>query len=378
MPKGSAPPPAQTAIADYGRRRPGVIPLWFGEGDLPAAPPIAEAGIKAIRDGEAFYCALRGLSDLREAICAYLERVHGAAVGVERVSVTSSGMAAIMTAMQALVHPGDEVVVASPVWPNVMAAAQVAGGTVREVSMTPGESGWRLDLDRLFAAVTPRTKALFVNSPNNPTGWMMEAGEMADVMAFARAMGVWVIADEVYDRIVYDRPAAPSFLNAGRPGDRLIVVNSFSKTWAMTGWRLGWMVAPAGLGETIENLIHYSTSGAPAFIQRAGIAALEQGEPYVAAFRERLRRSRDMVMAAIDRWPGARAARPAGAFYAFLQVEGETDSMALARRLVDEAGVGLAPGDAFGAGGAGGLRLCFASRPERVEEALARIERVLG
>ncbi|NYZ15244.1 pyridoxal phosphate-dependent aminotransferase [Azospirillum sp. RWY-5-1] len=367
-------------IANYGRSlgRSDLIPLWFGEGDVPTPAPIVEAGVKGLRDGRVFYTVQRGLPELRAALSGYLGRVHGVSVPVERITVTGSGMQAIMVAAQMLVGPGDEMAVVSPVWPNISAAVGVAGGTAVQVPMTLGNQGWTLDLEALFAACGPRTKAIFVNSPGNPTGWVMEKADMARLMEFARSRGLWVVSDEVYARLVYDRPAAPSFLEVSEPDDRLIVINSFSKNWSMTGWRLGWMVTPARLGPVLENLIQFSNSGVAEFVQLAGLTAIEQGEPFVAELVERCRAARDQVMAILGSLPRVRVQPPAGAFYAFFQVEGEPDSMALARRIIDEAGVGLAPGTAFGAGGDGALRLCFASRLESLKTALARMAPVLS
>ncbi|MBP2292385.1 pyridoxal phosphate-dependent aminotransferase [Azospirillum rugosum] len=373
------PASAIVTVANHGRGREGLIPLWFGEGDLATPDFIREAADRAIRDGHVFYTYQRGVPPLREALCAYLGRVHGVPVPVDRITVTTSGMAAIMNAMQMLVDPGDEVAVVSPVWPNVMAAVRVQGGVPVEVPMTLGNQGWVLDLEQLFAACGPRTRAIFVNSPGNPTGWIMPREDMARVMAFARERGLWVISDEVYARLVYDgRTAAPSFLEVADPEDKLIVVNSFSKNWAMTGWRLGWMVTPAALGPVLENLVQFSTSGTPGFIQMAGVAAIEQGEPWVAETVERCRKARDLVCGALAALPRVRIQPAPGAFYAFFQVEGETDSVALATRIIDEALVGLAPGAAFGQGGEGALRLCYASRLDKLEEAMGRLARVLG
>lgn len=367
-----------TQIADYGRGRPGLIPLWFGEGDLTTPEPITEAGVRALRDGRVFYTWQRGLPALREALAAYLERVHGVPVGVDRITVTSSGMTAIMMAVQALVGPGDEVVIVSPVWPNITAAVRVVGGVPRPVAMTLADKGWTLDLDAVFAACGPRTRAIFINSPGNPTGWVMEKPEMERVAAFARDRGLWVISDEVYARLVYDRRAAPSFLEVTGPEDRLLVVNSFSKNWSMTGWRLGWMVAPAELGTTLENLVQFSTSGAPEFIQHAGLAAVEEGEPYIRDLVDRCRQARDLVCDTLARLPRIRVRPPAGAFYAFFEVDGVTNSMALAKRIVDEVAVGLAPGCAFGEGGDSALRLCFAGSRERIGDAMDRLSRALA
>lgn len=379
-------------MVQYGRGKPGLIPLWVGEGDIPTPDFIREACDRGIRDGRVFYGNQRGLPELRAALADYLTRQHcapnGAApVDADRITVTASGMQAIMLTMQALLEPGDEVVVVTPVWPNVMSAIRLLGGVVVEVPMRPlpdtgiaaePRADWSLDLDRLAAAIGPRTKALFVNSPGNPTGWILERPQMRALWDLVRARGVWLIADEVYSRIVYDRPAAPSFLELAAAEDRLIVVNSFSKNWAMTGWRLGWLTTPPEMGRAIEKLVQINTSGTAEFIQVAGFAALEQGEPFVAEMVARCRLGRDLVTRALNQVPGVAVAPPAGAFYAFLRLSGVTDTMAFARALVDRCGVGLAPGSAFGQGGEGHLRLCFASSPTRLEEAMARLAPALA
>ncbi|HZH28962.1 MAG TPA: pyridoxal phosphate-dependent aminotransferase [Azospirillaceae bacterium] len=367
---------AQVAI--YGRGRAGLIPLWFGEGDVPTPDFIADAAHQAMRDGFVFYSDNRGLPDLRESLARYLGRVHGKPVDAERIVVTSSGMAAIMMAFQAILDPGDEVAIVAPVWPNAFAAVEVMNGKPVEVPLTLGNAGWTLDLERLFAACGPRTRAIFINTPGNPTGWVMPLADMRRVLDFAKSRGIWVISDEVYSRIVYDRPAAPSFLEFAEPDDPLIVVNSFSKNWCMTGWRMGWSVAPAHLTPVFAKLIQFNYSGTPPFVQKAGVAAIEQGEGVITDLVDRCRRGRAIVQAALERLPRVRLAPMDGAFYAFFQVEGMTDSLEFAKRLVDEAGVGLAPGSAFGASGEGWLRLCFASSPALLEEAMARLSRALA
>ncbi|WP_207484608.1 pyridoxal phosphate-dependent aminotransferase [Arenibaculum pallidiluteum] len=360
-------------VANYGRGRPGLIPLWFGEGDVPAPSFVADACDRAVREGHVFYTWQRGLPELRAALSAYLGRVHGVPVEVDRITVTTSGMHGIVLAMQALVGPGDEVAVVAPVWPNVFAAVRIVGGVPVQVPLSTGDGGWTLDLERLFAACGPRTRAIFVNSPGNPTGWTMGRDDLGRLLAFARERGIWVISDEVYSRVSYTGRPAPSMLELAAPDDRMIVLNSFSKTWAMTGWRLGWLAAPAEMGPHFEKLVQFSTSGVPGFVQMAGFAAIEQGEPFVAEMVERCRRGRDIVCDALERLPRLRLSRPDAAFYAFFSVEGETDSVSLAKRLIDETGVGLAPGAAFGDAGEGYLRLCFASSPEKLEEAVARL-----
>jgi aspartate aminotransferase len=279
--------------------------------------------------------------------------------------------------MQALVGPGDVVVTTTPAWPNLPAVPRILNGAIRPVPLTPGNAGWRLDLDRLLDACDARTKVIFLNSPNNPTGWMMSAEEQREVQAFARKLGIWIVSDEVYARIVYDRPVAPSFLEIAGPGDRVIVVNSFSKSWAMTGWRLGWITAPAGLLETFEKLTEFNIAGPPGFIQRAGVVAVRDGEPFVEQTVARYGQARDLTVERLSAMPRVILPRPDAAFYAFFSIDGMTDTLGFAKRLVIEAGVGLAPGEAFGPGGEGRLRLCFAASLPTLERAFDRLDRFM-
>ncbi|HWD57457.1 MAG TPA: aminotransferase class I/II-fold pyridoxal phosphate-dependent enzyme, partial [Stellaceae bacterium] len=259
-------------IAALGFGDPTVTALWYGEGDLPTPDFISAAASEALRRGETFYTYKAGLPELRQTIADYLGGLYAAPIGMERIAVTSSGMTALMILAQALIDPGDNLVIVAPVWGNIAAAVSVMGGEPRLVSLDPTpEGGWRLDLDRLFAACDGRTKGIFVNSPANPTGWTATSEEIAALTAFARERALWIVADEVYNRIVYGNRVAPSFLAAAEPEDRVVVVNSFSKSWAMTGWRLGWMVMPPDLLPTIEKLVEFNTSGSPTFLQHAAI-----------------------------------------------------------------------------------------------------------
>lgn len=365
---------AYTAFGDKS-----VIPLWFGEGDLVTPSFICEAATASLGRGETFYTWKRGIPPLRETIAAYLSRLHGAAIGSDRVFVTSSGMNALMLTVQTLAGPGDNFVIVDPVWPNIVASVEALGGEARMVSLQPTPDGaWRLDLDRVLAACDERTRALFVNSPSNPTGWTMSRAEGEAILDFARARGIWIIADDVYERIVYDEGVAPSFLSIAAPEDRVLSINSFSKAWAMTGWRLGWMVAPAQWNPILDKLIEINTSGAPAFLQHAAVAAIRDGEAFVASFVERCRTGREIVLQGLSRYGRVRLARPAGAFYAFLAVDGVSDSLAFAKEVVQRCKVGLAPGIAFGPAGEGYLRLCFASAPARLEEAMGRLGPMLS
>jgi aspartate/methionine/tyrosine aminotransferase len=362
------------AIADYGRDRADLIPLWFGESDLPTPRFIQDAAMAAMAAGHMRYTAKRGVPELRQALADYLTGLYGRAVDHERIQVTASGMSAIMVALQCLVEPGRSVVSVSPVWPNANAAVRVLGGTVREVALDASPTGERtLDLGRLLGAIDATTVALFINSPGNPTGWVLDAAAMAAILDACRRRGVWIIADEVYGRIAFDRDVAPSFLEYAEPDDRLIVVNSFSKAWCMTGWRLGWLTVPTDLLPYLEKINEFNTSGAADFTQRAGIVALREGEAFVADLRAMCRINRDHVFDRLAQLPRVHIGRPRAGFYAFFAVDGEPDSEALARRLIDQAAVGLAPGAAFGAGGEGHLRLCFASATPTIGAALDRL-----
>ncbi|HEY7382239.1 MAG TPA: pyridoxal phosphate-dependent aminotransferase [Beijerinckiaceae bacterium] len=367
----------------YGRGRPGLIPLWAGEGDMPTPAFICEAATRALAAGETFYTWQRGIPELRQALAAYHERLYGRAFDVERFFVTVGGMHAAQIAVRMVAGSGDEVLIPTPAWPNFRGAITVAGATAVAVPMTGSAAGWVLDLGRLAAAITPRTRAIVINSPANPTGWTASRDELRDILGLARRHGLWIIADEIYARFVYD-PAlavgerAASFKDVMSDDDAILFVQTFSKNWAMTGWRVGWLEAPARLGPTIENLVQYSTSGVPVFAQRAAIAALERGESFAAHQIARARHGRDIVCDGLRATGRVEIPPPTGAFYAFLRIPGVTDSRALTLRLIDDANVGLAPGTAFGAGGEDYLRLCFARRAEDLEEAVDRLARALG
>ncbi len=361
-------------VTDQAMGLEGLIPLWFGEPDVPTPEFICAAAAGALAAGDTFYQPNAGIRPLREALAAYMSRLYGTALGVDHVIVSVSAMNALMVVMQSLVDPGDGVVTTTPSWPNLPAVPEILGGDVRRVPLTATAAGWQLDLDRLFAACDERTRVIFLNSPNNPTGWMMSAEQQAEVLAFARRRGIWIVSDEVYARIVYDRPVAPSFLQCAAPDDRVIVVNSFSKSWAMTGWRLGWITAPPALGPTFEKLTEFNIAGAAGFIQRGGVAAVQEGEAFVTDTVARYGRARDLVVERVARMPRLNLPRPDAAFYAFIRIDGMADSVAFAKALLAQTRVGLAPGDAFGDEGRGYLRLCFAASLPTLEDALDRIE----
>lgn len=360
-------------VANAGLGRDDVLAFWFGESDQPTPAFIREAAAAALAAGRTYYTHNLGRPDLREALSGYLTRLHGAPMDAGRVAITSAGVSALMLAAQLVVSPGDRTVVVGPIWPNVAEIPKILSAQVEVVPLEPVQGRWRLDLDRLLDALTPGTRMLVINSPNNPTGWMLPDEDRAAILARCREYGIWLVCDDVYERLTFDRPSAPSFLPLVTPEDRIIGTNSFSKAWRMTGWRLGWMVVPPTLVDALGVLIEYNTSCAPDFIQAGALAAVEQGDALVAAIRAELSAARDQVLAGLRAIPGVEAPQPDGGFYAFFRVEGCTDSVALAKQLIAEVGLGLAPGSAFGPEGEGWLRWCFAARPEKNAAGLDRL-----
>ncbi len=369
-------------VANEGIGREGVLAFWFGESDEVTPEPIREAAIASLRAGETFYAHNLGLPELRQAIAGYTERLHpgrGAAHWYERIAVTSGGVNGLMLAAQALVDAGDEVVVLTPAWPNLVAQPQIMGARVRTVSLVPRAGAWTLDLDALRAAITPATRVLIVNAPANPTGFTLTAAEQRAILAHCRASGTWIVADEVYERLYFEADtangAAPSFLDVAEPDDRLIVAHSFSKSFLMTGWRLGWLVLPRALTEPVGKLIEFNTSCAPVFVQRGAVAAIAHGDAVTPALVAHLRHCRDVLVPLLQAVPGVALATPRAGMYAFFQLPGQGDCLEVAKRLVREAGLGLAPGSAFGVEASGWLRWCFASRDTaRLVDGVARLK----
>jgi aspartate aminotransferase len=357
-----------------------IAAFWFGESDRPTADFIRAAAIRAIEDGETFYSQNLGRPYLREAIATYLSNLHGRDIGADRVAAVGSGVSALMIASQAIVAPGDRVVAVTPLWPNVVEIPKILGAQVTRVPLAIVEGSWRLDLDRLLDALTPDTRLAIVNSPNNPTGWTIEPAELDTLIAHCRKHGIWLLADDVYERLVYD-PAlrsAPSVLARYEAGDRIISTNSVSKAWSMTGWRLGWIVAPPALMTEMPKLVEYNTSCIFEPVQRAATAAISQGEAEVAALLARLGESRRLLVDGLRAIPGVNVPEAGGAMYAFFSLEGVDDTLDFAKRLVAEAGLGLAPGEAFGPEGRGWLRWCHAVTPARIADGLDRLGRFVG
>jgi aspartate/methionine/tyrosine aminotransferase len=369
----NAPESGIVALMNHARGREGLIPLWVGEGDLPTPSFISEATTASLAAGETFYTWQRGIPELRQALAGYYGRHFGGTYAPEEFIVCSSGMHAIQLALDAIAGPGDEVVYLSPAWPNFAAAAEIAGARPVPVVLDNAGNGWSLDIEKLAAAITPATKMLFINTPSNPTGWVADRETLAAILALARARGLWVVADEIYSLFSYGAARAPSFLDVAGPEDRIIFVNSFSKNWSMTGWRVGWLKIHPELQQVFENLVQYSSSGTPAFLQRGAAAALDQGDAFVASQVERAARARAILCDRLAATGRVRMIPPAGAFYLFFAIDGITDTRAAAFDIVDRINVGLAPGAAFGAGGEGYFRLCFHRRLDQIEQAAERL-----
>lgn len=356
---------------------PKVIALWFGEGDQPTPAFIRDAAVAALNDGETFYTHTRGHPSLRSAIQRYLQRLYDVDIDESRITVPGASMSAITIAAQTALTAKDHAIIIGPAWPNIGLTYRHTGASVTEVAQTLDESGWSLDMNRVRDAVRPNTRSLFVNSPCNPTGWIMPVEQQKELLALCREKNILLIADEVYHRTVFESQCAPSFLTHAQPSDPCVVVNGFSKAWAMTGWRVGWLVAPAGYETQWTTLSEFFNTGATVFAQLGGVAALEEGEEFIASLQQQYAAGRAMVMEKLGSHPAITLPQPEGAFYAFPSVAGLTDSMAFVQGVLDEEDVGLAPGYTFGPGNESFFRLCFAQSLDRLEEGLERIVRYL-
>jgi aspartate aminotransferase len=368
------------AVANAAMGREDVLPFWFGESDQPTPSFIREAAIASLRAGETFYAENLGRPYLREALSTYLTDLHHCAIPAERIAVTTSGNSALMVASQLLLAPGDRVVTVTPLWPNAVEIPKIMGGQVTCVSLEVRDGQWALPLEKLLQALTPDTRMLVLNSPNNPTGWTIQRAEQRAILEHCRRHGIWILADDVYERLIFsDRMrSAPSFLTMADDRDRLIVVNSFSKAWTMTGWRVGWMVAPPTVFPDLASLLEYNVSCVSDFSQRAGAIALEQGEPYVLKMRAELAQTKNKLITALRPLPRLEVPEADGAMYLFLRVAGEDNSLRLATRLIEEVGLGLAPGRAFGPEGEGWLRWCYAAEWKKNESGIERLSRFLS
>ena len=364
-------------VANAGMGRADVLAFWFGESDEVTPDFIRDAAVKSLHSGETFYSHNLGLPELRAAIATYMSERH-AKVDANRLAVTSGGVNALMLAVQALVDAGDEVVAVTPVWPNLTAQAVIMGARLRCVALKPNQGAWTLDMAELLGAITPVTKLLIINAPNNPTGWTLTRAEQQTIADHCRKTGTWILADEVYERLYYEpttNACAPSFLDVTQPDDRLVVVHSFSKSFLMTGWRLGWLVMPPAMTHHMGKLLEFNTSCSPVFVQRAGVLALQRTDDITPQVVAHLKLCRDTLVPLLQAVPGIHVMPAKGGMYAFFKLDGYDDSLVTAKRLVVEAGLGLAPGNAFGPEAQGWLRWCFASKdPQRLVHGVERLK----
>ncbi len=356
---------------------PNVIPLWFGEGDAVTPQFIRDAAKAALDEGQTFYSHTRGRQELRDAIKDYLDALYRIDIDPARITVPGAAMMGITIAAQMALTTGDHGLIVSPNWPNIETAYRVTGAEVGFVRQHEGADGWQLGAREIIEQTQKRTRAIFVNSPCNPTGWIMQEDDQRELLEFCRARNILLIADEVYGRLVYDRDIAPSFLSISRDDDPLIVVNGFSKAWAMTGWRLGWVVTPARSATHWAILSECFNTGAASFVQIAGTAALRDGESVVQDLRGRYRDAREIVMQVLASHPRIELSEPQGAFYAFPRVRGLRSSLDFVHGVLDEEDVGIAPGYTFGPHNDAHFRVCFAQSHPRLREGLERVLRYI-
>jgi aspartate/methionine/tyrosine aminotransferase len=368
-------------LAEIAMGMDGVLRLYFGESNLPTPDYIKRAAVEAMENGYTFYTENAGLPSLRRAIAENYRRLHGVELDpASEIVVTASGVQALNLAIRCVLDPGDEAIVLTPAWPNGSSSIMMANGTVHQIPQPLCGDRYVCDFDALEAAVTPRTRLLLFTSPSNPLGWVATEGEQRKLLDFARRHGLWLLADEVYDRLYYSASLgdpAPSILRYATREDAVMVVHSFSKTYCMTGWRVGWLVTRRDLAGKATQLNEFIISHAPSFAQKAGETALAEGEPELLRMLERLQENRDTCMQALRGIAGVTLPKPDGAFYVFPRIDGLEDSFGFCRRLLEETRVGLAPGVAFGAGGEGSIRICYAAERSILEPAMERLTKFL-
>jgi aspartate/methionine/tyrosine aminotransferase len=365
-------------LAEVAMSMDGVIKLYFGESNLPTPQYIKDAAARAMAEGFTYYTENAGLPSLRRAIAAHYQKFHGVDLDPgSEVVVTTSGVQALNVGIRALLDPGDDAIVMTPAWPNGSSIIAMANARVTQIAHPLNGDRYEIDFDALEAAVTPRTRMLLYTSPSNPLGWVATENDQRRLLEFTRRHGIWLVADEVYDRLFYgtSQPGTPvpSILRMTTKDDAVAVVHSFSKSYCMTGWRLGWLVARADLGRKATQLNEFITSHAPTFTQKAGEVALAEGEAELLAMVKRLKDNRNYCVSRLREMPNLTVPEPEGAFYLFPRVHGLQDSFAFCKDLLQTTKVGLAPGVAFGAGGEGNIRICYAADMSVLEPAMQRL-----
>jgi aspartate aminotransferase len=369
-------------LAEVAMSMDGVLRLYFGESNLPTPDYIKQAAIQALHDGYTFYTENAGLPSLRRAIARHYKKLHGVDLDPEsEIVITASGVQALNVSLRAMLDPGDEAVVLTPAWPNGSSIIAMANALAKQIAHPLCGDRYRIDFDALEAAAGPRTRLLLYTSPSNPLGWVATEDDQQRLLDFCRARGMWMVADEVYDRLYYAGASlgesVPSILRKATRDDAVAVVHSFSKSYCMTGWRVGWLVARRDLGLKATQLNEFIISHAPSFAQKAAETALSDGEAELSAMLQRLKENRDFCLAALREMPGVTVPEPDGAFYLFPKIAELTDSFEFCRRLLMETKVGLAPGVAFGEGGEGSVRICYAADRSILEPAMERLAHYL-
>ena len=371
-------PVSQTrSLANAAMGTQGIIPLWFGEPDEPTPKFICDAANASMAAGNTYYTEGLGKPFLREALTNYMTGLYGRKIDMNRIAVTVSGTNALNLAFQLLMTPGDKMATTLPSFPTLLTVPRLQYAEIDTVPLSPTSNGWTLDIEQVIEKAKS-AKILLLNSPNNPTGWMMERDEIDAILEACRKSGTWIISDEVYARIVYEGDVAPSFSEVAEAEDRVIIVNSFSKSWAMPGWRLGWLTLPPSLLHEFEKLMEFSMSCAPEFVQAGGLAAVEKGEDFIKEQRENLRVTRDLAIRRLSAIDGVTCIPPSAAFYAYFQIAGITDNTGFAREMAEKAKVGVAPGITFDPSMQDWFRICFAKSPELLNEAFDRMEQFLA
>ena len=362
-------------VAEKGMQMQDILPLWFGEGQWPTSQIAIEAAQNALQAGDHFYQPNNGKPRLRSALAHYMNGLYGTSKTKQNITVTASGMQGLALTALALIDSGDRVVCIGPVWPNLGESFKIAGGQIDPITLVARDGRWHLDMEQLLAKLTDKTKALLINSPNNPTGWVCSTEEQKIILDHCRKQGIWIVADDVYARLYQHGSLAPGFQHLASADDLLVSINSFSKAWSMTGWRLGWITAPAALEKTFAHLTEFNIACPAGFIQEAGLAMIEKGEVEVSLLQHRLRKALTLTRTRLKNFKDISFIEPDGAFYCFFSVRGLTDSLAFAHALLEQTKVGLAPGLAFGPTGGGYLRLCYAQDEQFLNKAFDRLDK---
>ena len=370
-------------VANFGRNHAfetgvKVYPAWFGEGDTPTDKIIYDKAVDALVKGKTFYTFQNGIPNLRLEISKYMNEIFKINTKPDNHSVVTGGMMGLRLVCDLILSDNDEVVIVGPVWPNIKSSVLLKKGVIKEVSLTLGKSGWNIDFQLLLKSISSSTKMVFINSPGNPTGWVITKEQQNQLLNHIRQTGSWLISDEVYHQIIFNDTVAPSFLQISLPNDRLIVINSASKSFNMTGWRIGWLTHPEELGEHIAKLVQITTSGVPEFLQNGLLSALHNYKVITNELKLNLIKSRDLMFARLKTWNRVECSVPEAAFYAFFKVKGMDNSLEFAKKLIVETKVGVAPGIAFGESGEGHLRICFAANEDFINAIMDRLEPVLN